>query len=57
MLKERKIVHGIVLTILLTCTVYLIYSIVTEPLGTHNVMLACAVTAGFIALRNDKSKK
>lgn len=35
----------------------LIYSIVTDPLGEHDIMLAIAVTAGFIALEQDKRKE
>ena len=34
-----------------------IYSIVTDPLGEHDIMLALAVTAGFIALEQDKRKE
>ena len=56
-MEKRKIVRGILLAILLICTVFLIYSIVTDPLGKHDIMLALAVTAGFIALGQDKKKK
>ena len=42
---------------LLVCAVFLIYSIVTDPLGEHDIMLALAVTAGFIALEQDKRKE
>lgn len=57
MLKQRKIVRGIVLGILLICTAFLVYSIVTDPLGDHDIMLALAVTAGFIALESGKDKE
>ena len=33
------------------------FSIVTDPLGEHDIMLALAVTAGFIALEQDKRKE
>lgn len=56
MMEKRKIVRGIILAILLICTVFLIYSIITDPLGKHDIMLALAVTAGFIALGYDKDK-
>ncbi len=56
-MEKRKIVRGILLAILLICTVFLIYSIVTDPLGKHDIMLALAVTAGFIALGQDKKKE
>ena len=56
-MENRKIVRGILLAILLICTVFLIYSIVTDPLGKHDIMLALAVTAGFIALGQDKKKE
>ena len=48
-MEKRKIVRGIILAVLLVCAVFLIYSIVTDPLGEHDIMLALAVTAGFIA--------
>lgn len=38
------------------CTVFLIYSILTDPLGQHDTWLALAVSAGFIALWEDKKK-
>ena len=56
-MEKRKIVSGIILAILLICTAFLIYSIVTDPLGEHDIMLALAVTAGFIALGKDKYKE
>ena len=56
-MEKRKIVRGILLAILLICTVFLIYSIVPDPLGKHDIMLARAVTAGFIALGQDKKKE
>ena len=56
-MEKRKIVSGIILAILLICTAFLIYSIVTDPLGEHDIMLALAVTAGFIALGQDKKKE
>ena len=55
-MEKRKIVRGIILAVLLVCAVFLIYSIVTDPLGEHDIMLALAVTAGFIALEQDKRK-
>lgn len=56
-MEKRKIVRGIILAVLLVCAVFLIYSIVTDPLGEHDTMLALAVTAGFIALGQDKRKE
>ncbi|CUX32956.1 hypothetical protein [Clostridium sp. C105KSO13] len=56
-MKNKKIIRGIILTILLICTAFLIYSIVIDPLGEHDIMLALAVTAGFIALGQDKEKE
>ncbi len=56
-MKKRKIIRGIILTVLLICTAYLIYSIITNPLGEHDIMFALAVTAGFIALAYDKEKE
>lgn len=53
-MEKRKIVRGIILAILLICTVFLVYSIVSNPLGEHDTILALAVTAGFIALGQNK---
>ena len=56
-METRKIVRGIILAVLLVCAVFLIYSIVTDPLGEHDIMLPLAVTAGFIALGQYKRKE
>ena len=56
-MEKRKIIRGIILAILLVCTVFLIYDIVTAPLGEHNMMLALAITAGFVALEQDRKKQ
>lgn len=56
-MEKRKTVRGIILAMLLICTVFLIYSIVTNPLGEHDIILALAVTAGFLALGQDKKKE
>lgn len=55
MFKYGKNLRGIIICILLICTVYLVYSIVSNPLGEHDIMLALAVTAGFISLGTDKT--
>lgn len=55
-MKKRKIVRGILLTILLICTAFLIFSLVTDPLGEHDIMFALAVTAGFITLGIDRKE-
>lgn len=49
-MKKRKIVRRIVMVVLLICTAFLVYSIVKNPFGEHDVMLVLAITAGFIAL-------
>lgn len=59
MYKNTRIYRGIVLVVLLLCTVYLIYSIVTEPVGKYGldyIVLALAVTAGFIALSRENGR-
>ena len=38
------------MVVLLICTAFLVCSIVKNPFGEHDVMLALAITAGFIAL-------
>ena len=57
MSKSRKILRGIILVVLLICTAFLVYSVVTNPFGKHDIMLALAVTAGFIALGDNKVGK
>ncbi|CEK37964.1 hypothetical protein [Paraclostridium sordellii] len=58
MFINRKNVRGIIICILSICTIYLIYSIVSNPLGEHDIILALAVTAGFISLgTNNGSRK
>lgn len=57
MSKKRKIVRGVILVILLICTAFLVYSIVTDPLGGHDIMFALFITAGFLALDYDKGKE
>ena len=37
-MKESKSIRRIILVILLICTAFLIYSIVTNPLGEHDIM-------------------
>lgn len=56
-MEKRKTVRGIILAILLACTVFVIYSITTDPLGEHDIMLALAISAGFIALEEDRKKE
>lgn len=56
MFKNSKIWRGIILGILLICTIYLIYSIISNPLGQHDIMLALAVSAGFISLGTDNNR-
>ena len=57
MFKNKNILRGIILAILLLCTAYLVYSIIVNPLGEHDIILALAVTVGFIALGQDKKKR
>ena len=57
MFKNKNILRGIILAILLLCTAYLVYSIIVNPLGAHDIILALAVTVGFIALGQDKKKE
>lgn len=57
MFKNKNILRGIILAILLLCTAYLVYSIIVNPLGEHDIILALAVTIGFISLGQDKKKR
>ncbi len=56
-MKNRKMIRGIILAVLLICTAFLIYSIFKDPFGEHDVMLALAVTAGYVALWEDGKKE
>lgn len=56
MFKNRKVVRGIILAVLLLCTAYLVYLIIVNPLGKHDIILALTVTIGFISLGQDKKK-
>lgn len=56
MFKNRKVMQEIILAVLLLCTAYLVYSIIANPLGEHDIILTLAVTAGFIALNGNKKK-
>lgn len=56
MFKNRKVMKENILAVLLLCTAYLVYSIIANPLGEHDIILALAVTAGFIALSGNKKK-
>lgn len=54
MSESRKVLRGIAIGVLLICTVYIVYSIIKDPLGKHDIMFALVVTAGFIALGSNK---
>lgn len=57
MIKNKSVLRGILIGILLICTGYLVYSIITDPFGGDDIILALAVFAGFVALGSDKSPK
>lgn len=48
MFKNRKVVRGIILAVLLLCTAYLVYSIIANPLGEHDIILALAAVIDFL---------
>ena len=54
MSESRKVLRGLATGVLLICTVYIVYSIIKDPLGKHDIMFALVVTAGFIALGSNK---
>lgn len=56
-MKRRKILCSIALVILLISTVYVVCSIISNPLGADNTMLTLATCAGFIALASNKDKQ
>ena len=56
-MRHNRIYRGIFLGVLLTCTVYLTYTIVRNPVGSYGldyILLALGVTAGFIVLDRQK---
>lgn len=57
MLKNRKIVYGLAIAILLVCTGYIIYRLVSNPLDTSILIPAIVVTGGFYMLGSSKRKK
>ena len=57
MYKNGKFFRGVIICVLLFCTLYLLYSVLSNPLGKQDNRLALAVTAGFILLGTDKSVK
>ena len=59
-MRHSRIYLGIFLGVLLACTVYLIYTIIRDPVGSYGldyILLALGVTAGFIVLDRQKRKK
>ena len=59
-MRHSGIYRGIFLGVLRACTVYLIYTIVRNPVGGYGldyILLALGVTAGFIVLDRLKRKK
>lgn len=56
-MKNRKMIRGVILAVLLLCTAFLVYQIIANPFSEHDVVLALAVTAGFIALWEDQKKE
>ena len=57
MFKNRKVLRCFAIVILLICTVYLVYSIISNPFGEHDIILALAVTAGFVSLGSNKNRE
>lgn len=55
-MKKRRILRFTALGILIISTVYVVVSLISNPLGADVTMLALATTAGFIALGCDKGK-
>lgn len=55
--KSTKALRNFVIVILLICTVYLVYSIISNPFGEQDIMLALAVTAGFVSLDSNKNRE
>ena len=59
-MRHSRIYRGIFLAVLLACTVYLIYTIIRDPVGSYGldyILLALGVTAGFIVLDRQKRQK
>ncbi len=55
MFRSRKVLRSFAIGLLIICTVYLVYSIISNPFGEQDIMLALAVTAGFISLGSNKN--
>lgn len=57
MYKNKKVFRGIIICVLLFGTLYLLHSVLSNPLGKQDTILAIAITAGFISLGTDRSVK
>lgn len=56
MSNHKKILRSILTTMLYLWTALLVYSIVSVPLGKHNIILALVITVGFVFLGTNKKK-
>jgi len=56
MTRNRKILRGIAIVVLYICIAYIMYSIISDPLGEQSIMFPLAVSAGFIALGSNKNR-
>ena len=56
MLKNRNVLRGFAIGILLIASAYLVYSIIFHPFGEQDIMLPLTITAGFISLSFNKNE-
>ncbi|MGG5461653.1 hypothetical protein [Clostridium sp. B9] len=58
MVKSEKVLERIIMTVLLICTVIILYSLISNPFGDHSVIFPLVVSAGFVTIGNkEKFKK
>lgn len=57
MIKGEKILESIMMTVLLICTAFILYSLISNPFGEHSIIFPLVVSMGFVAIGNKEKLK
>ena len=57
MIKSKKVLYAVIQAALVIWGAFLVYGILSDPLGEHTIMPALLVTAGCILLSQKKEQK
>ena len=57
MMKSKKVLHAVIQAALVIWGAFLVYGILSNPLGEHTIMPALLVTAGCILLSRKKEQQ